>query len=547
MRVLTTMPDFTLLYTSRRISAVLTVITEWLSNASNPESIEVVLSLDDDYTEGFNMEPEIAAQIAASFPTVLYRCVRAPVPGNCVRGWNAAAEAATGKVLIALSDDFRCFKGWDAELKALRQSGRWLADGRWMDGDYVVHVHDGLHGDLCTLPVVTKKRYDKFGFFYYPAYESMYADTELTYRASNESALIDARYLRFQHDHHSTQRRTEDEVDATHNSKDRYRSGELLFKYRRASGFPIDRGPKADEYIMPPDAGFDRYAVFIQAIRDDFCLEATCARLVEEGLRNFFFVIPTEYWSGEPTPVAHVEEVKEIARRTANLVRGTRCTVSSQPVGWHRHGAANRIEVETRCRNAALERIIASGFRHILVVDGDELWRRGFLSTLHAKVIAEHPTALAVRNVPVVGLPGYPVHDAKDRVLVYLRGDQCFRECRSPHCAATMMEDYGLFHFSGVRRNFDEIVQKMRNSGHYDDPAYRFEEFIEKVLPNIKPGLENVHMYAGYQIWPVIRNFTPEEYADIPDSIRSYLSNQTEPAPSVRGLFRQGNLDSAYA
>jgi len=541
------MDEFTLLYTSRRIASVFPVLHTWLSLAAAPELIEVVLSLDEDYAEGIAQAPTIERTLREAFPSTKFQIVGAPVPGNCVKGWNAAAEAATGKVLIALSDDFTAFQGWDAELKALRGSHEWLQNGKWMDGNYVVHVHDGLYGDLCTLPVVTKVRYDQTGYFYYPGYESMYADTELTYRASNENALIDARYLVFKHEHHSQGTRAEDEVDKKHNSKNRYAAGELLYNYRKTQGFPIDRGPLAASYRVASDASIgDTYAVFIQAIRDDFCLKETCQRLVEEGLRKFYFSVPDEYWSGTATPVEHVEQVKEAARFTANLAQGTQCKVTVQKVAFHREGAHSRIEVETRCRNQMLERISNDGVKHVIVADGDELWIRGHMRKLHDLVAHVAPPAITCRNVPVVGLPGYPVNDAKDRVLTYLRGDQRFKECRSPWCVALRVEDYGLFHFSGVRKDFNEIVEKMRNSGHYDDPAYRFEEFIEKVLPNIRPGMQNVHMYAGYQIWPSIRYFTPDEVDQIPTSIHEYLDVWAQPLESSPAVARR-NPESAYA
>lgn len=520
------MVDFSLVYTTHRIQVCEAVLRHWLENATKPELIEVVVSVDADYDAGIAALPGILTSLAASFPTTRFNMCLAPVPGNCVKGWNAGAAKAIGRVIIALSDDFRAFHGWDVALWALDQCNPWLREGRWMAGDYAVHVHDGLHGDLCTLAIVTAARYRKFGYLYYPKYESMYADTELTHKAAQENALINALYLRFPHEHHSSPSapRGEDAVDKKHNSPARYKTGELLFATRKAVGFPTDRGEAGDKLRLFSDSSIaDNYAVFIQAIRDDFCLLETTKRLVDEGLRHFFFSIPDEYWSGEATPSADVEEVKAIARATANLAPGVQCRVTVQPVKFFRGGAKNRIEVETRCRNSMLDRISAAGFRHIVVCDGDELWKQGFMGVLHAQIARKAPGAVTCRNVPVLGLPGYPVDDARDRVLVYIRGDQRFANCRSPYCRALDLEDFGLFHFSGVRKNFEEVAKKMRNSGHYDDPDYKFEEFIESTLPNVAPGMENIHMYAGYQIWPRIRRFTPDEVLQIPESIQKHL------------------------
>ena len=530
------MVDFSIVYTTHRIQVAEAVLRSWLGHASNPLALEVIVSVDADYDDGIELLPGILKRLAVDYPGTFFEPVLAPVPGNCVKGWNAGAAKATGRAIVALSDDFTAFQGWDTELKALRQSNLWLRDGKWMDGDYAVHVHDGLHGDLCTLAIITAARYRKFGYLYYPKYESMYADTELTHKAAQDNALINALYLTFPHLHHSKpESRVEDEVDKRHNSAARYKTGELLFSARRAVGFPTDRGPEGVKYrlLSESDIG-SHYAVFIQAIKDDFCLFETVKRLVEQGLRNFFFSIPDEYWSGAVTPVEDVDEVKSIARAVAALAPGVQCRVVVQPVRFFREGAKNRIEVETRCRNSMLDRIAAAGFKHVIVCDGDELWKRGFMHSLHEIVARKAPGAVTCRNVPVLGLPGYPVDDARDRVLVYIRGDQRFATCRSPHCRALDLEEFGLFHLSGVRENFDEVVKKMRDSGHYDDPSYKFEDFISKTLPNVTPGMKNIHMYSGYQIWPSIRRFREDELKDIPVSIQQHLDcTPAAPAPVV--------------
>jgi hypothetical protein len=71
-----------------------------------------------------------------------------------------------------------------------------------------------------------------------------------------------------------------------------------------------------------------------------------------------------------------------------------------------------------------------------------------------------------------------------------------------------------------------EIIDKHRTSGHYDDPAYDFEGWIANTLPNAKPGLINAHMYRPYQIWPRVRKWTKYEIDDIPESIHPYIDTQ---------------------
>jgi hypothetical protein len=79
----------------------------------------------------------------------------------------------------------------------------------------------------------------------------------------------------------------------------------------------------------------------------------------------------------------------------------------------------------------------------------------------------------------------------------------------------------------------DEIIAKHRDSGHYDDPEYDFEGWLRNILPNIKPGMKNVHMYRGYQIWPEIREWTREEFDNIPSSLWKYLGGTYGTLPTT--------------
>jgi hypothetical protein len=127
--------------------------------------------------------------------------------------------------------------------------------------------------------------------------------------------------------------------------------------------------------------------------------------------------------------------------------------------------------------------------------------------------------------VPVAGVPGWAVNDAKDRVTVYVAPGVQFRDCRSPDALALHIPGHKVIHFTATRKTTDEVVAKMRTSGHYDDPSYAFEDWITKKLPNIKEGERNIHMYTGHQIWPSVRKWQAGEWHEIPDSIKPYLSS----------------------
>ena len=185
-----------------------------------------------------------------------------------------------------------------------------------------------------------------------------------------------------------------------------------------------------------------------------------------------------------------------------------------------------RILVETRVRNESLNWIRSLGYRHILVVDSDELWIRGTLNIVKGYVEQGHK-AISVHMIPVIGVPGYPVDMATDVAVVYVGPDVVFKVCRSPYIPQSIIYRPLIYHFTGTRKGMDETIKKHRRGGHYDDPDYDFEGWIRDKLPAIRPGMVNAHMYKPRQIWPRVRAWRPDELAQMPESVRAYLGSET--------------------
>lgn len=196
----------------------------WRRYAKDPSCFEVIIAVDGDDTNSLK-----AAQAIDKCKVV----VQEELPGNCVKGWNLAAKNSVGKVLIAISDDFYPIRNWDQRILS-------VADRCWVDRRHVVMVNDGHTRDLCTLPIVTRTRYEELGYLFYPGYESMYCDTELTRHAELDGIVIRAMNLVFTHYHPDNMMRMKDHVDLNHSNGDRYARGERLFEQRRAQGFPKD-------------------------------------------------------------------------------------------------------------------------------------------------------------------------------------------------------------------------------------------------------------------------------------------------------------------
>ena len=511
-------PTFSLIYTSVRTNQILGVIKDWVKKARKPEAIEVILAVDGKDTASQALLKDLPQDQTFRW------FIQPEPPFNCVRGWNLAASKATGKVLVQMTDDMVPPDAWDIKLAALQPRS-------WMDEDWAVHVEDGYVHDIMVLAIITKVRYDRFGYFFYPDYPSLFCDTELTAVAYRENRVIQAKHLLFEHHHPDCKKRERDAVDLVHASTERWTQGETLFNHRKALGFPIDVGPKAvvKKEEIPTGPPPLKFCVYVQATRDDLCLFEVCKRMMKEGVKDFFFSIPDEYWSGRPVPKSDLEEVKIAAAQLSHIGANVECVLHR--VKTYRFPGDTRLRVETRVRNDALSHMKGKGFEHVLIVDGDELWKRGTLNYVKDVITRYHPNSINSLMIPVVGCPGYPIGGASDVAVIYINSNSPFKECRTPFGEQFRIQMPQVIHFTGTRRTMEETIRKHTDSGHFDDPDYDFQEFLDNVLPNIKPGfqytyksgIKGIHFYRKYQIWPEVRDWLADEVKEIPESLWAYL------------------------
>jgi glycosyltransferase involved in cell wall biosynthesis len=514
-------PTFSLAYTSVRPALVPQIVKLWEERAKFKD-IEWVISVD----AGNDATIQAVEKLRDSTERAGKRPIKLVINEgrkNCVDGWNAAAAGTTGKVIIAVADDFVPPPNWDEELLKLQKD--------WIDGEYVVHVNDGFVGHIFTLAILTRKRYDRFGYLWYPGYESMFVDTEFGDVALRDGVVIEAMHLLFEHMHHANGKRPKDAADANHENDVRWKRGETLYNFRKHRGFPVDMGPKAVKDEGSPIPATRQYVAYLQVNKDDICLYETCYRLFEEGVKTFYFSVPSEYWDGRKTSQEDYASVADVAGRL-NQVPGIKVNTKIFKVPMYRFPNDTRIDTETRLRNDALAWIRADGHKDIIIVDGDELWLPGTLAIVDS-IVAQGHIAVSTAMVPVIGLPGWPVDKATDVAVVYIGGACQFKACRTPLAQQIVIDRPQIIHFTGTRKTMEEIIAKHRTSGHYDDPDYLFEEWIEKVLPNIHPdhvptwshgGVPGYHMYRKFQIWPRVRRWRPEELAAIPDSLKQFIA-----------------------
>lgn len=131
----------------------------WMEKAANPQDIEYIMSVD-------ITDPDLA-HYYGKFETDQ---ILVSDNKSAIDAINIAAKKATGNLFIVVSDDFTCPMHWDAKLLEALEGKE----------DYIVKTDDGLQPWMITLPIMDRKYYGRFGYIYYPGFEHMFCDSDMT-------------------------------------------------------------------------------------------------------------------------------------------------------------------------------------------------------------------------------------------------------------------------------------------------------------------------------------------------------------------------------
>lgn len=261
---------FSICHTTARPDGWQDSYRQWLDNAACLESMEYVLCVDDRW--GFT---ELPRQTWDPRRGEIRDCDKAVwnTGRKClVDGANIAAANAFGKVLIINSDDmFPCWH-WDTKILAAISAGLNLPGGGGelssLDRDFVVRTHPGdkyqawldafvkqgrgaLVGRLVTLQILSRVRYQRFGYALYPEFTSMMADTDFTDAAEHDGVVIEARNITIEHRHPFVTGAAQDDVSKHENEMAAHAAGERIYNRRHAerSGIKLVPVHKAAEQI----------------------------------------------------------------------------------------------------------------------------------------------------------------------------------------------------------------------------------------------------------------------------------------------------------
>lgn len=189
------MIDITIIHPSRgRARKALATQQHWTHNASGILSIEYILVIDQD-------DPH-AMEYLNTFPSYVRPYVVRDEPRNVVRAVNWGWAHSRGKIIVVVSDDFKCFENWDLAIaKALG------------DEHAVLKTHDGIQDWIVTLPIMHSEYARARGCVYHPSYEHMFCDTDQTHMADILGKLIIRNDIKFIHEHYTTGATVKDEVN----------------------------------------------------------------------------------------------------------------------------------------------------------------------------------------------------------------------------------------------------------------------------------------------------------------------------------------------
>ena len=227
-------PLFSILHTSARPDKWREVYDAWINAAVHPETVEYILCVDERW--GFPARSSLNVLKAGMREQQVGMREQDRIVWNDSRrcyvdGVNTAAAASSGLILIVNADDQYPCANWDEELTRVLPPSP----------DFVVRISTGtpteVERHLMVMPVMSRPRYDRQGYVFYPAYESMYADQDFCEAAEADGVVVEAQHLHFPHKHWLNEQREMDDVDQAQNRAEAYRLGENVLTERRLNRF----------------------------------------------------------------------------------------------------------------------------------------------------------------------------------------------------------------------------------------------------------------------------------------------------------------------
>lgn len=215
-------PTISLVHSTARPDKWYDTCKKWFDCCDNPNDVEYCLCYEPSKGNYFRAAPWKNLNVA---PNEGRACL--------VDGWNTAASLSTGTLLVGIADDlFPTGPHWDTKLldvvpETVQQEEAFIWPSTSSESDAYIGIH----------PILTRRYYERFGYWFYPEYWAVFCDNENWDIAQRDGVVYDIRRtLTFDHRHTTNNKRTGDDVDT--NTLSRWAKDEALYKERKAAGFP---------------------------------------------------------------------------------------------------------------------------------------------------------------------------------------------------------------------------------------------------------------------------------------------------------------------
>lgn len=231
---------FSIIHPSIRPKKWREIYDAWIAAAERPEDVQYVLAVDNKW--GFVSSILSDWESDAASPGHAYTNDQIWTTGNYVQSVNEAAKSATGDVLVVIADDIWPVKGWD---RLFRDSlpARPIPTNPF---EFAIWVNNGWNEQgrgIMAMPVLSRSRFERLGYVYFPGYESMWADNDLAHHVMLDAkkglcSLIKLAEPVFEHKHPSFDGSVPvDDQYRKQNRVEAYNLGQRLFQKRKQQNF----------------------------------------------------------------------------------------------------------------------------------------------------------------------------------------------------------------------------------------------------------------------------------------------------------------------
>lgn len=211
--------------TRSRPEQFLKVLNLLNEKASDRNNINYLITLDSD--DPTMMDPKVTDQ-ALNINNVT---LKAGKSDSKIHACNRDMEVNTGwDIVVLMSDDMiPQVIGWDDII-------RHAIVNHFPDTDGALWFNDGYQDRICTLSIMGRKYYDRFGYIYHPDYHSLFCDNEFTEVAKGLGKMRYSLEVLFKHEHFANNPRTKRDKLYDRNEA-LFNLDKQTYERRKSSGF----------------------------------------------------------------------------------------------------------------------------------------------------------------------------------------------------------------------------------------------------------------------------------------------------------------------